>query len=315
MNYKEILIVFIVFLATVLASIFIYPQGITSLGIKLPKFFDKEFSLGLDISGGTLLIYEADLSNVEPEDYSSAMTGLRDVIERRINYSGVKEPRITANKSGEVWRLTVELAGIKDIQEAIKMIGETPFLEFRELREEEETKELLAMEELSEDVDPYFKPTILTGKYLKRAEVNFESTTSLPVISLSFNDEGAEIFAELTKENIGKPLAIYLDGYPIGIPTVQEEIPSGMAQISGQFTLAEAKELVLRLNQGALPVPIHLISQQSVGAILSDNQWKNCQAAFGFYFGDFIYDCCLSFTRIISFFVFDYLCYLNFEYI
>ncbi len=268
-------------MATVLASIFIYPQGITSLGIKLPKFFDKEFSLGLDISGGTLLIYEADLSNVEPEDYSSAMTGLRDVIERRINYSGVKEPRITANKSGEVWRLTVELAGIKDIQEAIKMIGETPFLEFRELREEEETKELLEMEEISEDVDPYFKPTILTGKYLKRAEVNFESTTSLPVISLSFNDEGAEIFAELTKENIGKPLAIYLDGYPISIPTVQEEIPSGMAQISGQFTLAEAKELVLRLNQGALPVPINLISQQSVGAILGDQSMeKIVQAAF-----------------------------------
>jgi len=247
----------------------------------LPKFFDKEFSLGLDISGGTLLVYEADLSNVESEDYSSAMTGLRDVIERRINYSGVKEPRITANKSGEVWRLTVELAGIKDIQEAIKMIGETPFLEFRELREEEETKELLAMEELPEDVDPYFKPTILTGKYLKRAEVNFESTTSLPVINLSFNDEGAEIFAELTKENIGKPLAIYLDGYPISIPTVQEEIPSGMAQISGQFTLAEAKELVLRLNQGALPVPINLISQQSVGAILGDQSMeKIVQAAF-----------------------------------
>ncbi len=281
MNYKKILIVFIVFLATVLASIFIYPQGITSLEIKLPKFFDKEFSLGLDISGGTLLVYEADLSNVESEDYSSAMTGLRDVIERRINYSGVKEPRITANKSGEVWRLTVELAGIKDIQEAIKMIGETPFLEFRELREEEETKELLAMEELPEDVDPYFKPTILTGKYLKRAEVNFESTTSLPVINLSFNDEGAEIFAELTKENIGKPLAIYLDGYPISIPTVQEEIPSGMAQISGQFTLAEAKELVLRLNQGALPVPINLISQQSVGAILGDQSMeKIVQAAF-----------------------------------
>jgi preprotein translocase subunit SecD len=161
------------------------------------------------------------------------------------------------------------------------MIGETPFLEFRELREEEETEELLAMEELPEDVDPYFKPTILTGKYLKRAEVNFESTTSLPVINLSFNDEGAEIFAELTKENIGKPLAIYLDGYPISMPTVQEEIPSGMAQISGQFTLAEAKELVLRLNQGALPVPIHLISQQSVGAILGDQSMeKIVQAAF-----------------------------------
>jgi len=281
MNYKRILIIFGIFIITVLLGVFIYPQGITARGIKLPDFFYKDFSFGLDISGGTLLIYEADLSNIDTADHSSAMTGLRDVIERRINYSGIKEPRVTVNKSGDIWRLTVELAGIKDIQEAIKMIGETPFLEFRELRSEEETKALLESEEISEDIDPYFKPTTLTGKYLERAVVSFDSTTSLPVINLSFNEEGTKIFAELTKNNIGSPLAIYLDGYPISIPTVREEIPSGIAQISGQFTLAEAKELVLRLNQGALPVPINLISQQSVGAILGEESIeKITQAAF-----------------------------------
>jgi protein-export membrane protein SecD len=283
MNYKRILIIFGIFIATVLMGVFIYPQGITARGIKLPDFFYKGFNFGLDISGGTLLIYEADLSNIDPADYSSAMTGLRDVIERRINYSGVREPRVTVNKSGERWRLTVELAGVKDIQEAIKMIGETPYLEFKEIRSEEETEAILEDEE-SENVDPYFKATALTGKYLERADIDFDQTTSLPVINLKFNDEGSKIFAELTKNNVGNPLAIYLDNHPISIPVVREEIPSGIAQISGQFTLAEARELVARLNQGALPVPINLISQQSVGAILGEESIeKISQAAlFGF---------------------------------
>ncbi|MDD5760688.1 MAG: protein translocase subunit SecD [Candidatus Pacebacteria bacterium] len=278
--YKKILIIAAIYLAAILMVVFIYPYGLRARGIKLPDFFYKDFSLGLDISGGTLLIYKADLSNIDPADYSSAMTGLRDVIERRINYSGVKEPRVTVNKSGENWYLTVELAGIKDIQEAIKMIGETPYLEFRELRSEKEVEEILALEEAGEEnIDVYFKTTPLTGKYLERAEVGFEPMTSLPVINLTFNEEGAKIFAELTKNNIGNPLAIYLDGHSISMPVVREEISSGAAQISGNFTLAEAKELASRLNQGALPVPIELISQQSVGAILGEESIKKISQA------------------------------------
>lgn len=280
MNSRKILIITGIFIITILLGIFIYADEIFSQHLNLPKFFQKNFSFGLDISGGTLLIYETDLSNIDSKEYATAMTGLRDVIERRINYSGIREPRVIVNKSSDKWRLMVELAGIKDIQEAIKMIGDTPFLEFREMRLEEEVETLLEQEDLSEDIDPYFKPTILTGKYLDEAIVSFDQTTSLPVINLFFNEEGANIFAELTKNNIGKPLAIYLDGYPISMPTVREEIPSGTAQISGQFTLAEAKELVMRLNQGALPVPINLISQQSVGAILGDESVeKSAKAA------------------------------------
>lgn len=283
MNHRKVLIIIGIYLASVLMMVFIYPYGLTARGVRLPDFFYKDFSLGLDISGGTLLVYEADLTNIEPADYSAAMNGLRDVIERRINYTGVKEPRVTVNKSGETWRLTVELAGVKDIQEAIKMIGETPYLEFRELRAEEEIEEISALEETSEeaeeDINAYFKPTPLTGKYLKRAEVSFDQTTSLPVINLVFNDEGAKIFAELTRNNIGNPLAIYLDGHPISIPVVREEIPSGMAQISGDFTLAEAKELASRLNQGALPVPINLVSQQSIGAILGEESIRKISRA------------------------------------
>ena len=280
MNYKKLLIIISIFIATILLGVFIYPDGLEERGIKLPSFFDRPFSFGLDVSGGTLLLYEADLNNIEASDYASAMDGLRDVIERRINYSGVREPRVQINKSGEKWRLIVELAGIKDITEAIKMIGETPYLEFKEIRTEEESKNILSLqaEEAEKEnpdesilqIDPYFKQTSLTGKYLKRAELGFEQNTSLPVVNLQFNDEGTKIFAALTKKNVGQPLAIYLDGYPISVPVVREEIPSGRAQISGKFTLPEAKELVTRLNQGALPVPINLISQQSVGAVLGE---------------------------------------------
>lgn len=280
MNYKKSLIIIGIFIATIFLAVFVYPNGLQERGIKLPSFFERPFSFGLDVSGGTLLLYEADLNNIEASDYASAMDGLRDVIERRINYSGVREPRIQINKSGEKWRLIVELAGVKDIKEAIKMIGETPYLEFKEARDEEEGKNILSLqaEEAEKEnpdesilqIDPYFKQTSLTGKYLERAELSFDQTTSQPIINIQFNDEGTKIFAVLTKKNIGQPLAIYLDGYPISIPVVREEIPSGRAQISGEFTLAEAKELVTRLNQGALPVPINLISQQSVGAVLGE---------------------------------------------
>lgn len=266
----------------------------TLLGIFVFKLSFRPYSLGLDISGGTLLVYQADLSDIKSADYNSAMTGLKDVIERRINYSGVREPRVEINKAGNDWRLIVSLAGIKDIKEAIKMIGETPYLEFKEIRAEEEVKTILDAQKKEEqlDIDPYFeqsekqgnpyfeqsekqvnsyfKSTSLTGKYLERADLNFDQNTSLPVVSLQFNSEGTKIFAELTKRNINNPLAIYLDGTLISAPTVKEEISSGKAQISGDFTLNEAKQLVARLNQGALPVPITLISQQTVGSILGE---------------------------------------------
>ncbi|MFA5392228.1 MAG: protein translocase subunit SecD [Candidatus Paceibacterota bacterium] len=240
----------------------------TLLGVFIFKLSFRPYSLGLDISGGTLLIYQADLKGIKSADYNLAMTGLKDVIERRINYSGVKEPRIEINQAGNDWKLIVSLAGVKDIKEAIKMIGETPYLEFKGVRSEEETKTILDSKQTN--IDPYFQSTSLTGKYLENASLAFDPNTNLPIVGIQFNEEGAKIFAELTKNNIGKPLAIYLDGTPISAPVVQEEITSGKAQISGNFTLGEAKQLVTRLNQGALPVPITLISQQTVGSILGE---------------------------------------------
>ena len=260
----------------IIAGFFVYPHywDVTA-GNFLFKFPTKPFRLGLDLLGGTHLVYDADLSKVAEADKATSMDGLKDVIERRVNLFGVSEPVVAVNHAGDNWRLTVELAGIKDINEAIKEIGQTPYLEFKQERPEAETKQitdsLQKQGQASYDpkvLDPYFTPTALNGRYLTKASIQFDQTTARPSVTLQFNDEGRQLFAELTKNNVGKRLAIYLDGYPISTPVVQQEITDGNAQITGSFSAIEAKQLAERLNSGALPVPINLVSQQSVGASL-----------------------------------------------
>lgn len=243
----------------------------------IPQFFNKPFRLGLDLQGGTHLVYEADLSNVGLDKYAESMQGVRDVIERRVNLFGVTEPLVQVETSGGHHRLIVELAGVRDIHQAIAMIGETPSLDFREERSQIESQAIIERyqklspeEQKSFTEDPYFKPTALTGKYLSNSTLSFNQNTNKPQINLEFNDEGAKMFEQLTSQNVGKRLAIYLDGSPISMPTVDEPISGGKAQITGNFTLEEAKLLVQRLNAGALPVPIKLINQQSVGASLGE---------------------------------------------
>ncbi len=259
---KVYIILAIIFILAFFAGNLVYPQF-----LKLPHFPDIPFKLGLDLQGGTHLIYEADLSNIAKEDYSSSMQGLRDVIERRVNFFGVREPLVQTQ--GE--KLIVELAGITDPAQAIQMIGQTPYLEFKEEKEnyqailEKNTK--VAESKEGEYEDP-FQATPLTGKYLQRAELGFDQTTYQPLVSLQFNEEGAKIFEEITSRNVGKLLAIYIDGLPISAPVVQEVIAGGKAQISGKFTVDEAKALSRNLNAGALPVPIKLVSQQTVGPTL-----------------------------------------------
>lgn len=253
--------------------------------VSIPYFWKVPYSLGLDLQGGTHLVYRADLANVAKKDYGSAMDGVRDVIERRVNLFGVSEPLVEVNNVGNDWRLIVELAGIKDVNQAIKMIGETPFLEFKEPRQETEKNDIIekqksALEKFQKGdnseaeilkVDPYFISTDLTGKYLKRSQVDFDSNTFEPTVTLEFNSEGSVLFEEITRRNVGRPVAIYLDGQPISSPKVNEAISGGRAIISGRFSSQEAKDLVQRLNAGALPVPVSLLSQQSIGASLGQD--------------------------------------------
>jgi len=241
----------------VLAAVFVLPIS------KKPFDFGSRIApwrLGLDLVGGSHLVYEVDMSNVEAKDRDSVMNGLKDVIERRVNLFGVSEPQVVTAKEGESHRLIVELAGIP-VEEAIKQIGETPMLDFREVYEVGTTTAFL--------------PTNLTGRYLKKAQMTFDQTLGTPSVSLEFNDEGAALFEELTARNIGKPIAIFLDGEPIEVPTVREKISGGTAQITGKFTSDEARKMVERFNAGALSAPMSLISQQTVGASLGQESLKN----------------------------------------
>jgi preprotein translocase subunit SecD len=221
------------------------------IGFSFPEIFKinifpkKEFKLGLDLNGGVHFLYQADLSQIPEQEKKEAMESLKNVIEKRVNFFGVKEPIIQIQ--GE--RIIIELSGFSDPKKAIEEIGKTPFLEFREKKGED------------------FVSTPLTGRYLKGAQVSFDQFNA-PAISLEFNEEGAKLFAEITERNVGKPLAIFLDGNLISAPTVREKIPSGKAEITGKFSLEEAKELARNLNAGALPVPINLISYQIVGPTL-----------------------------------------------
>ena len=340
------------------------------------------FHLGLDLLGGTQLIYNADVSQVPEAERADSLSGVRDVIERRVNAMGVSEPLVQNNQVGGNWRVLVELAGVYDVNAAIKMIGETPLLEFKEenpaatkltadqqkqldqmnfdvLKNAQDTLDKIKKGEdfatlakqLSEDpgskdsgglykgvkkgqfvpefdeaVFTKLKPgeiypelvktvygyhiiklealsgegdnkvvdvrhilfktktaadlgitvqqewlsTKLTGKQLKKARIEFDQTTGSAQVSLEFNDEGAKLFGEITTRNNGKPVAIFLDGEPISTPRVNEPILTGKAVISGNFTVQEAKLLAQRLNAGALPVPITLISQTTVGATLGN---------------------------------------------
>lgn len=243
-------------------------------------FFKKfPFRLGLDLSGGSHLIYEADVSAVAGGSVSDSMESLRDVIERRINLFGVTEPVVQLQRgsivSGSGEKLIVDLPGVTDVKEAIQMIGQTPLLEFKTEAPEGEPIKVKPGKDGKIDLSAInlgqqFIATELTGRYLQKATLEFNPNTNEPVIVLQFDEVGTKLFAEITKNNIGKTVAIYLDGAPISTPVVREEIPNGQAVISGTFTPGEAKTLVGRLNSGALPVPITLLSTQTIGPILGE---------------------------------------------
>ncbi len=233
------------------------------------------FKLGLDLSGGTHLVYHADVSKVKTTEIKDAMNALRDVIERRVNTFGVSEPVVAVqdggfSNSGEE-RLIVDLPGVTDVSKAVAMIGQTPLLEFRTENTIKSKTQALTIDKngvASIDLNSQYVNTELTGRYLDKAILEFDQNTGEPHVSLQFNDTGSQLFEKITRENVGKTVAIFLDGQPISTPVVREAISGGKAVISGNFTATEAKTLVGRLNSGALPVPIDLISTETIGPSL-----------------------------------------------
>lgn len=374
------------FAAVILLSIVVivvaYPKTVKFI----PPVFDfvnkAQINLGLDLQGGYRLEYEVDTSKIEEDKREEAVQAAQDVLERKVNATGTSEALIQAI-AADPPRIIIEYPGAKSAEDLKSLIKETPFLEFKEEKSEEEQKTEIAkfnemltpgneqakksaeetlqkvkeggdfnalakefnqdpgsketdgvlefvkkgqlvpqfdeilfnaeklktgefypelvetdfgwhiikkLEERGEGDDKevkaqhilfskqtaemyrdywIYKETELTGKNLKDTAVVFtDQGLSEPQVQLKFDEEGARLFAEITKRNMGKNVAIYLDGEIISAPVVQAEITAGEAVITGNFTVDEANELKRRLNEGALPVPIKLVSQQSVGASL-----------------------------------------------
>ncbi len=381
-----ILSILIVVLGFISGSIFV---GNTPQWWPGHSWFDRfRTHLGLDLQGGAHLLYEADTSRVSKDEAESAVAGVRDVIERRVNALGVSEPVVQTAQVGDHLRIIVELAGVFDVNDAIAQIGATPLLEFKTEAPQPEAEPLSAEEratreqfnaeqrtkaeqtlqqvqanaganfaelatEISEDPGsaanggelgfiqrelvvkefgdvlfdqlqdgditpelvetqfgyhiiqrletntqespegqpetvvrgrhillrtqsldgdiPEYDPwatTQLGGKQLTKSEVQFDQYTGSAQVGLLFDDEGSDLFETITDENIGKRIGIFLDGALISAPVVNQKISGGRAVINGDFTIPEARELVERLNAGALPVPINLVSQQTVGPTL-----------------------------------------------
>lgn len=230
------------------------------------------FKLGLDLSGGTHLVYNADTSKVQGPQIAESMAALQTVIERRVNAFGVGEPVVQTEQSGALgngaYRLIVELPGVTDVNQAIAMIGQTPLLEFKLVKQGEP----ITLADGS--INPAaVEDTGLTGAYLSSAALQFGNGTgvaTMPTVLITFNAEGTRLFADITSKNIGRELAIFLDGTLLSAPVIQDSITNGSAVVSGNFTAQSAKELVTNLNLGALPVPITLASTQTIGATLGE---------------------------------------------
>ncbi|HJY99054.1 MAG TPA: protein translocase subunit SecD, partial [Patescibacteria group bacterium] len=241
---KKIWLISFIFVVTLAATLIALPYGIK---FKIGNFsIDKKFDLklGLDLAGGSQLTFEADLSNIPEEKRKTAVEGVRNVIEKRVNLFGVSEPTVQTSRFEGKERIIVELPGITDTQTAITLIGKTAQLQFFEIQDIPATQTASASSQLV--------ATNLTGADLKSASVVFDSQTGKPAISIEFTDEGGKKFEEITGRNVGKTLPIILDDAIVSAPVVQERISGTSAQISGTFTIDEAKQLAIQLNAGAL---------------------------------------------------------------
>ncbi len=254
-----------IIVSTVLAGLVDWPKtpdlDLNSIGIDYQR--ELKIHRGLDLQGGSHLTYEANLEKVEEGGENDAMDGVVEVIRRRVDAYGVSEPVIQKNKTGGKWRVIVELPGIQNEQEALDLIGKTAQLDFRE------QQAVQASQDATVDMSNVaFVPTGLTGKDFKKASVQFNPQDNNPEISIEFTGDGKKKFGEITKRNINKPVAIYLDNELISSPMVQQAITDGKAVITGDFALQEAKDISIQLNAGALPVPIKLVEHRKIGATL-----------------------------------------------
>lgn len=222
---------------------------------------DLEIKLGLDIKGGTRIVFEADMGKISAVDRDNALAAAKETVERRVNLFGVSEPQVVGSKVGESYRIALDLPGVTDTTEAVNLIGQTAQLVFAEI---------LEVPKESPDATPSAAliPTDLTGADLTRSQIEFDPNTGKPVVGLQFNESGAKKFEEITGRNIGKKVLILLDNQVMQDPVVNEKIVGGRAVITGDFTIEQVRQVVTLLNSGSLPVPLNIIEQRTVGPTL-----------------------------------------------
>jgi preprotein translocase subunit SecD len=234
-------------------------------------FGRDEFKLGLDLKGGSHLVYSIDLTKKDPaQTDAEVIEGVKNKIERRVNAYGVTEPIVQTIRNERGSFVLVQLPGVKDIDEAIKLIGQTAELDFRELVLDEEGKEqwVIAKAKGSDGQERE-----LTGKYLKpNAQVNLTQQTNEPEVAFEWNAEGAILFEQITQRNLKKPLGIFLDGQLISAPTVQAVIKQ-TGVITG-VKLDEARTLAIQLNSGSLDVPLTVVERRDIGATLGEDSLR-----------------------------------------
>ena len=224
------------------------------------------FTLGLDLQGGSQVIYSANLSQKDPSQTDAqALEGAKQTIERRVNSYGVSEPIVQTMRNEQGSFILVQLPGVKSIDEALKLIGQVAELDFREqvLNATGNTTWVVAKAVGSNNTEEE-----LTGKYLKpNATPRLNPNTNKIEIAFEWNAEGAILFKQITTRNLNKPLGIFLDNELISAPTVQAVIEA-QGVIEGNFSLDEAKTLAIQLNSGALNVPLTIVERRDIGATL-----------------------------------------------
>jgi preprotein translocase subunit SecD len=242
-------------------------------------FGRNEFTLGLDLKGGSHLVYSIDLSKKDPaQKDADVIEGVKNKIERRVNAYGVTEPIVQAINNERGSFVLIQLPGVKDIDQALKLIGQTAELDFRELMIDSSGKAVLDENGKEQWTIAKAKGSDgqereLAGKYLKpNAQVNLTQQTNEPEVAFEWNSEGAVLFEQITQRNLQKPLGIFLDNQIISAPTVQAVIKE-KGVITG-LKLEEARTLAIQLNSGSLDVPLALVERRDIGATLGEDSLK-----------------------------------------
>lgn len=236
----------------------------------ITRNFETKF--GLDLQGGSRFLFDADISKLPKEDVEDAIAATRNIIERRVNLFGVSEPSIQTIKTGNKYQMSVDLPGIKNPQEAISLIGKTAQLSFKEEGEIDPSIPISIATQSA--IFKLTKKTNLGGSDVKKATVVFNQENGEPNVQLTFTTDGGKKFADITRRNVNKLVGIYVDEDLLTAPTVQTEILDGVALISGSFTVESAKSLAVSINSGALPMPIKLVKNETIGPSLGASDVK-----------------------------------------